>query len=443
MQGKLPEAVASYQQALRLRPDSAATHYSLGSALQVQGKFAEAAASYREALRLRPDYVEALNNLGNTLREQGQLSESVASFERAMILRPQSVEAYINLAAALQDQGKRSEAADRLEQALRLRPDFAEARYNRSMLWLLQGNFEQGWPEYENRWRLKDDPASTRSLPRWDGSSLAGKTILLFAEQGMGDTLQFIRYSAVVKERGAKVVAEVPPALMGVLAGCPGIDQLVPQGDPLPPCDLQAALMSLPGLCGTTLASIPAMILYLVTDPSRVAHWRGQLASVSGFKVGICWQGNPAYKHDRRRSVLLAQFAPLAEIPGICLVNLQRGPGGDQWDAIARAWPTVDLIGLAQEPHEAWMESAALICALDLVITVDTAVAHLAGALGKPVWVALPFSPDWRWLLEREDSPWYPTLRLFRQTQPEDWPGVFQRIRQALTKQLAESADTN
>jgi len=230
---------------------------------------------------------------------------------------------------------------------------------------------------------------------------------------------------------------------LGVLSGCAGIDQLLPEGGPLPACDVQAPLLSLPGLCGTTLATIPAEVPYLVADHSRVGHWRDRLAAVSGFKVGICWQGNPGHKHDRLRSVPLVQFAPLAEVPGLRLVSLQQGPGREQWAALAGHWPVVDLPGQAEEPSQAWMETAALVCALDLVITVDTAVAHLAGALGVPVWVALPFSPDWRWLLGREDSPWYPTMRLFRQARPGDWAEVFGRIAVALKRATEEKRANN
>jgi Flp pilus assembly protein TadD len=433
LQGKLPEAIASYQRALQLKPDSPETHFNLGSALQAQGKFTEAVASYQEALRLRPNYAEAHNNLGNTWRELGQMRKAVASFEWTLRLRPSSIEAFINLGVALQEQGELDEAAARFRQALRLRPDSAEAHSNLGMLRLLEGDFEHGWPEHEWRLQLKDRQ-SCRPQPRWDGGPLDGKTILLTAEQGQGDTIQFIRYAAVVKERGANIVVECPPALMGLLAGCPGIDRLVAQGDIVPPCDVQAALLSLPALCDTTLATVPANIPYVAADRARVARWRDHLAKVSGFKVGICWQGNPAYKHDRRRSVPLAQFAPQAEVPGIRLVCLQHGPGREQWDKVASNWPTVELPASAKDPSQSWLDTAALLCALDLVITVDTAVAHLAGALAVPVWVALPFAPDWRWLLKREDSPWYPSLRLFRQMQPGDWPELFQRVKGALAR---------
>jgi tetratricopeptide (TPR) repeat protein len=431
-QKKLPEAVACFQQALRIRPDSPELHFNLGCALQMERRLAEAAASYRQAVRLNPNYVEAHNNLGNALREQGQLAEALVHLEYGLRLYPESGEGHMNLGVVLQDQGKLIEAAHHLEQALRLCPDSAEAHYNHGLFLLLQGNFEQGWREHEWRLLMKGHAPPLSPGPKWDGGPLDGKTILLYAEQGRGDILQFIRYAALVKKRGATVLVECRPAMLGLLAGCPGIDRLVPEGEPLPAYDVQAALLSLPALCGTMLATIPAEVPYLFADSSRVAFWKERLASSSGFKVGICWQGNPAHKHDQRRSVPLAQFAPLAEIAELRLVSLQKGPGSEQWETLARQWPTLDLPGQEEEDSQAWIESAALVRALDLVITVDTAVAHLAGALGVPVWVALPFSGDWRWLLEREDSPWYPSMRLFRQGQPGDWPDVFQRIRSAL-----------
>jgi tetratricopeptide (TPR) repeat protein len=437
-QGKLDEAVVTYERALRIKPDSAEAHFNLGSARQAQGKLNEAVASYERALRLKANYAEAHNNLGNTLREMGQHQEAVDRLEHSLRLMPNSAETHVNLAAALQEQGNLADAARHLDEAIRLRPDFADAHYNRSMLWLLQGNFEQGWPEHEWRRQTKDHRGSPKPEPQWDGSPLTGKSILLYAEQGLGDTIHFIRYAAVAKELGATVVVQCQPALRKVLAGAAGIDSLHAQGDPLPRCDWYAPLLSMPARCGSTLATIPAKVPYLTVDSARVTQWRERLAGESGFKVGLCWQGNPDYKHDRWRSVPLTQFAPLADVPAVRLVCLQKGPGRDQWDNAAGKWPTANLPPQADEPAEGWLDTAAMICSLDLVVTVDTAVAHLAGALGVPVWVALPFAPDWRWLLERQDSPWYPSMWLFRQNEARDWREAFQRIHDGLEKRLAQ-----
>ena len=430
--GRANVAVDYFQATLRVRPDLVEAHNNLGMAFQAQGEFAEAIPHHQEAVRLRPDYAEAHSNLARAFQALGKIAEAVQSYQHATRLRPDSAEFHYNLAIALRQQGKLATAEASLQTALRLKPDFALAHNELGMLRLLQGDFERGCSEYEWRWHLEESSCTPRPGPRWDGGPLSGKTILLYAEQGVGDTIQFIRYAEEVKARGASVVVECPAPLLDIVAGCPGVDRFLAQGAALPAYDVQAPLLSLPGLCGTSLNTIPAKVPYLVADHARLAYWREDLATFSGLKVGICWQGNPSHNYDRWRSAALAQFAPLAEVPGVRLVCLQKGLGREQWDTLARRWPVVELPIQTGEPSQAWVETAALVCAVDLVITVDTAVAHLAGALGVPVWVALPFAPDWRWLLQREDSPWYPSMRLFRQTKLGDWADVFQRIKEAL-----------
>jgi hypothetical protein len=293
------------------------------------------------------------------------------------------------------------------------------------MLLLLEGNFAQGWPEYDWR-RWHKDVARPFPQPLWDGSPLKGRTLLLHAEQGLGDTLQFIRYSARVPRDGGRVVLECQPALLPLLRGLPGLDQVLPLGAALPPFDVQAPLPSLPGLFGTTADSIPAEVPYLRADPERVGQWRRELGPGDGFTVGIAWQGNPKNKGDRRRSVALSRFVPLAEVPGVRLCSLQVGAGTEQ---LAGAdFPLLDLGSRLTD----FVDTAAAVSCLDLVVCVDTALAHLAGALGKPVWLAVASAPDWRWLLGRPDSPWYPTLRLFRQPSPGDWQSVFAQLAAAL-----------
>jgi tetratricopeptide (TPR) repeat protein len=481
-QGMLDEAAVNYERALRLKPNSVEAHHNLGGILKIQGRLEEAVASYERALSLKPDYADAHNNLGTALHAQGKLDEAAASFQQAVRLKPDFAEAHANLAGVLNLLGKHAEAAARCEHALRYNADSAQAHsilgnihkdqgkldlalasyerallldpdngknhVSRALLWLLQGNFEKGWVEYE--WRWNSSATSPRQLPqpRWQGDPLAGRTILLHAEQGMGDTLQLVRYIALVRAQGAgSVVLECQPSLARLLAGQTGLgaDRVVPQGEPLPSFDVHAALFSLPRLLGTTsVERIPADIPYLRADPDLVQHWRARLESLEvdrtaprRLRVGIAWQGNTDHKADRWRSVPLDRFTLLSAIPGVRLISLQKGAGVEQLHGLNSSGFSRGLpFDLGTELTD-FADTAAVLQCLDLVITVDTALAHLAGALGVEAWVALPFAPDWRWLLEREDSPWYPSLRLFRQKQPADWGEVFARIAAAVKERIA------
>ncbi|HEV3078869.1 MAG TPA: tetratricopeptide repeat protein [Gemmataceae bacterium] len=459
-QGRLNDAVALYQEALRINPDFAEAHNNLGVVLREQGNMEEAVWRYRQALRLKPNFAAAQSNLaaallqrgetaeavgmleqvigrapsfpdayrelGNALAEQDRLDEAVASFQQALRLQPHHAEAQNNLGVALGKQGKLTEAVATFREALRSYPDNSELHYNLGTHLLLLGDFEQGWAEYEWRWRTKEVAPRPFMQPLWDGAALNGKTILLHAEQGLGDTLHFIRYAPRVKECGGTVVAEVQPVLMHLLARSPGVDQLVAAGSRLPPFDVHAPLLSLPAIFRTTAATVPADVPYVFADPSLEQKWHEELSAGQGFKIGISWQGNPKHKRDRQRSFALAELAPVARIPGLKLLSLQLGKGHEQLAALGGRFAVTDL-GSRFDPAS-FADAAAVLKNLDLVITVDTALAHLAGALGVPVWVALSFVPDWRWLLSREDSPWYPTARLLRQTTPGDWGAVFARM---------------
>ncbi len=402
-----------------------------------QGRLEEAVASYEQALRLKPDYAEAHNNLGIALMEQGRLEEAVASYEQALRVKPDYAEAHNNLGIALGDQGNLEEAVASYQQALRLKPNYAEAHKNLALTWLLLGNFEQGWLEYQWRWQCKEFSPPGFQQPLWDGAALQGQTILLHAEQGLGDTLQFIRYAPLVQERGGTVLMACPAPLIRLLAGCPGIDRLIPQGGSLPPFDVHAPLLSLPKILGTTLVTVPAKVPYLFADADLTTQWGRELKQFPAFKIGIGWQGSPKYRDDRSRSIPLVHFEPLARLEGVQLFSLQKGPGTEQLRALADRFPVTDLGSRLDEASGAFMDTAAVMKNLDLVITSDTAIAHLGGALGVPVWVALPLVPDWRWLLHREDSPWYPTLRLFRQTERGNWPQVFERKAAEVKKLIA------
>jgi tetratricopeptide (TPR) repeat protein len=437
-QGRLDAAVASCQQALRLKPDWAEAHHSLGIVLAKQDQLDAAVASFEQVLRLRPDYPDAHHNLGIVLGNQDQLDAAAVSFQQALQLKPDYPEAHHNLGLALARQGRLDEALACFQQALHLKPEYPEAHWDRGLAWLLMGRFEQGWAGYEWRWKCKEfKPLPPLHSPLWDGSPLDGRTILVHAEQGLGDTFQFIRYAPLVQQRGGRVVLVCQPPLIPLLRRSPGIERLLAQGDALPEYDVHVPLISLPGLLGTTLESVPADVPYLDAEPQLVEAWRHRLGSYSGFKVGIAWQGNPQFRFDRLRSIPLAQFAPLARVPGVHLLSLQKGAGRDQLPVLPARFPVTDLGGQLDETTGAFLDTAAVMKNLDLVITSDTAAAHLAGALGVPVWVALHHVPDWRWLLDREDSPWYPTMRLFRQTQSGQWEDVFERIAAALQRRLA------
>ncbi len=428
-QGKLAEAGTCYQQALRLNPDYAEAHYNLGIVWQHQGKLAEAEACYQYALRLQPAFVLAHNNLGNVLQEQGKLTEAAACYQQALRLQPDCAMAHNNLGNVRKEQGQLAEALACYEQAITLEPDYADAHLNRALAWLLAGQYEQGWPEFEWRWRCPGYALAPCAAPRWQGQPLQGQTILLRAEQGLGDTLQFIRYAALVKQRGGRVLVECQQPLLQLLARCPGIDGLVARGaTPSEKVDVQAPLLSLPCLFGTTLATVPAPIPYLSADPCLVEHWRQQLCPLPAFKIGIAWQGSLLYRSDRARSIPLTAFAPLGRLKGVQLISLQKGLGTEQLRDVADHLAILDLGSRLDETAGAFMDTAAVMHSLDLVLTCDTALGHLAGALGVPVWLALPFVSDWRWLLHRDESPWYPNVRLFRQREPGNWPEVFERI---------------
>jgi tetratricopeptide (TPR) repeat protein len=436
--GKTDEAVASFRQAVQLQPDYGRAYSNLGNAYREQGRLEDAVACCQQALRLEPDSAEAHNTLGAALLNQGKVNEALASFQPAVHLKPGYASAYHNLGAALLEQGRAEEALANFRQAVRHKPDYANAHMSLGMVLLYLGHFAEGWAEYEWRWRTKEFAPRPFPQRRWDGGRLDGKMILLHAEQGLGDSLHFIRYAALVKERGATVVVECQPPLLRFLARCPGVDRLVAAGTPLPPFDVHAPLLSLPLVCGTTLETVPADVPYVFADPDLERRWRDELRALPGFKVGITWQGNPQHKKDRQRSLPLDQFAPLARVPGVTLVSLQKGPGTEQFREAADRLAVTDLGNRLDEAAGPFMDTAAAMRNLDLVITSDTAVAHLAGALGVPVWVALPFAPDWRWLADRADSPWYPTMRLFRQERPGDWQGVFARLAEALRERVAQ-----
>lgn len=439
--GRLDESAGYLRRATRIEPRGAGAHNNLGVVLAVQRRFEEANECYHKALAIEPDYAIAWNNLGNSLRSLGRNREAIHALDRALSLKPDYAEAANNLAIAHLQLGEPETALKFYDRALLLRPDYAEAHMNRALVWLSLGELQNGWADYEWRWKLKSLSSKMLPGPRWDGSPLQGKRVLVRYEQGLGDTFHFVRYLADLKQRGATVIFEGKAETRAILSRTPGIDQFVDTGSNLPSYDFWTCLLSLPGHLGTTLETIPTPIPYIHPDVSLFNAWKERMAALSGIKVGIAWQGNPQHRGDRQRSIPLRQFGDLAAVPGVQLISLQRGFGCEQIDSLNEAFSLVTFDGV-NEDADAFLRTAAIIKNLDLVVTIDSAIAHLAGAMGVPVWVAMPFAPDWRWLRGREDSPWYPAMRLFRQTELGAWSDVFSRIVKALSQRIA-SEPTN
>ena len=453
--GRYRDAVLCYEEALHLgeaNPESlnnlGNALASWGSALRTLNRLPEAAGCFEEALRLRPEDAELHNHLGTLREELGARQEALGCYRCAVAHNPGCAEAHLNLGRLLREQGQLEEAEECLETAIRLKPDLAEAHHNLGSVWraegrltegltlLAGGDFERGWPEYA--WRLRRPGVQPRqfSQPAWDGASLEGRTILLHAEQGLGDTIQLVRYAPLVRERGGRVLLECQPLLVRLLETVHGIDQVIPAGLPLPDFDVQASLLDLPGIFGTRLETIPAEVPYLgpasavrsltVAAPQAFPSHDREGVDSGGHApaVGLVWAEDPGHAEDRNRSLKLSQLAPLGQVPEVEFFSLQKGPQAAELLAPRSGLRVTGLTGNLVD----FADTASAILGLDLVITVDTAVAHLAGALGRPVWTLLPFAPDWRWLLEREDSPWYPSMRLFRQPRPGDWAAVIEKV---------------
>jgi Flp pilus assembly protein TadD len=412
MCGRPAQAEHSYRAALALNPDMAAVHGNLGHALLAQQHYEAAAESYGRADELGPGNAGVLVNLAYALIEQGRLAEAERRSRQALALRPDDPESHQFLAASLAGLQRFDEAAESYRRAIALKPDYLAAHLNLAQLHLLRGDYAQGWKEYAWRWRREDLPRAPESAGTlWTGAEdLRGKSILLQYEQGLGDTIHFARYAPLVAAKGAKVFLKVPEVL------APFMRALGDTG-PAPRTDYYCPLLSLPAAFQTTLADIPAPIPYLHAD---AGDWRAKLGGENSKLVGLCWRGNPQYKGDRHRSMPLKLLEPLLQLPGIRFVSLQK-----------ELHPEERVPGL-MHPGADFKRTAELIAALDLVISVDTVWAHWAGAIGKPLWLLLPLSAHWCWLTDREDSPWYPSAKLFRQKTAGDWTPVIERVRQEL-----------
>lgn len=427
--GRLDEAIGWYNAALEARPIYAEAYYNRGNAHRYAKRYPQALADYEAAVRISSRFEQAWVNRGLTLMRLGRGIDAVVSYREALAIRPQYAEAMNNLGLALQVLGYADDAIDHFNEAMQLKMDYGAARSNRAQAWLVKGDFERGWPEYEWRWAVAP-PLPDRGLPMWDGAALNGRSVLVRHEQGLGDTIMFVRYAPLVQARGGRVVLECPARMHPLLRGVAGVDAFISREDEGHGCDIQMPMLSLPGIFRTEFRSIPAPGRYLYPDSDRVARWREMLPG-GRPRIGICWQGNPDFPEDAFRSIPLSEFAPLADMPGVVLVSLQKGHGAEQAAEFRQQH------GLHELPDDldadgAFLDTAAVMMSLDLIVTSDTSIAHLAGALGRPVWIALGIGAEWRWLRDRDDSPWYPTARLFRQRAIDDWNGVFRRIAKSL-----------
>jgi Flp pilus assembly protein TadD len=420
------ESLASYDRAIATDASQAELHYGRANALRNLGRNDEALASYDRALALKPSYPHAHHNRANALRDLNRHVEALASYDNAIAADAAYAGAWNGRGVCLQYLGRQDEAIASYGRALAIAPQFAEAHHNRGLACLLTGDFAAGWPECEWRWESPQFVKQDFGCPAWRGNEpLGGKKILLHAEQGLGDTIMFVRYVPHVVAMGARVMLKLPSPLIPLFSRLDGVERILAPGESMPAPDLHCALMSLPLAFNTSLATIPAAVPYVAPAPDLVAKWTRTLGPADRLRVGLVWSGNPGHLNDRNRSIALEKLAPLLDRSEVEFVAVQPDVRPHDADVLRR------------HPHirhfaQDFANGAAILSLLDLVISVDTAWAHLAGAMAKPVWIPLPAFPDWRWLLEREDSPWYPSARLYRQKARGRWDDVIERMAREL-----------
>lgn len=466
--GILDRAEDACRQAIRLQPDSPAAHLNLGVVLHARGQLQQAEAALRRAVQLQPNLAAALtalanvrlaqgdveaaidlgrravaadpthaaahNNLATALESKDLLQEAECEYRKAIELEPRCAEFFNNLGNTVRKLGDLPQAIRCWQHALELRPDYLDAQNNLGMAYLAVGDFARGWPLLESRFKRPPGSEYCRQysgIPRWTGFDLLGKTILLYPEQGYGDVIQFARFIRPLADLGATVIFHCPAELVTLMKGVDGMGQVIGPDQPLPSFDTHQALLSVPWVLKTTLETLPAKVPYIRVDPTLLAVWRDRVKEYpEKLKVGLAWAGRPTHADDKHRSMPLKFLQPLVEVSNVRFFSLQKGQASAQLAEVSLNFPVVDL---QNELHD-FADTAAAIANLDLVISVDTVIVHLAGALARPVWTLLPFAADYRWMLDREDSPWYPTMRLFRQSRPGDWPGVVARILNELRK---------
>lgn len=468
--GQNKDAGQHFRTAVRIKPDYAEALNNLASVQEAEGAFEDAKENYRQALTLKPEYAKAICGLGNVAAAQEDAESAVEFYERALSLESDNVQArsnlgkalidlrrfedaetqlrqaltvnaghapaHYNLGIALEERGDVEGAEQAYREALRLSPEDPDYHWNAGLVALLKGNFTDGWKEYE--WRLHRGRALTREVKRrrWDGGDLAGKTLLVQTEQGFGDTFQFIRYARELKGRGATVIVECQPKTERLIPFAAGVDEVVSRDEMLPKCDQYIQLLSLPHLYSTTLDNVPGQTPYISAPPGLVRAWQERVCAASGRKVGLVWRGNPLNTINPKKSIPINDVAELCGTDGVSWFSIQLDADQGELETLRTSAPIEECGPLLTD----WAETAALISSLDLVITVDTGVAHLAGAMGKQVWILLSHIPDWRWMLGRADSPWYPTARLYRQPEVGNWPAVVKQVRADLESYIKASS---
>lgn len=446
-QNKFNEALEYAKKGLDLDPNDFDLVFRAASLYKHFDKFNEAIEFYRKAVDLNPKHINAILELANILNMVEETDEALKLYQRILEINPKIYEALYNFGFTLKKQGHIKEAMEIYHKILEMKPHYAQPHFSLSLSYLTLGDFEQGWKEYEWRWAAYNETPRKYKQPQFDGTDIAGKTILLYAEQGLGDTLQFIRYAKLIKDQGGKVIFDTQKPLKQILSLCPYIDKVIAHGDTMPEFDYHVALMSLPLIFKTTLHTVPHQIPYIYADQNLVEYWREKLSHDKNFKIGLCWQGNAGYSTQFLRKAVAAksfhvkEFEPLCKIKGISLYSLQKMNGHEQLKDSTNQLNIHDFGSELDEQHGRFMDTAAIIKNLDLVITIDTSISHFAASLGAPVWILLPHPADWRWMLNRTDTPWYPNARLFRQTKAGDWKSLMEEIVEALHEYMPKQQE--
>lgn len=441
-QGNAAQAEKIYRDVLQREPNHANAWCYWGIAMHDLRRYAQAVQAYENAIRLQPNFPIAWNNMGNSLRYIGRVADADAAFQHALDQSPQYFNALRNRGTLHAWTGRIDLAFEYYYQAMQLNPHDAELHRNLGVIHLLQGNFREGWKEYRYRWQCAEAVQHRYPQPKWNGESLEGKTILLYAEQGLGDTLHFVRFSEILSKKGARTILHIQPQLLAILQQCKGIGELVPNSLQVEtPFDYHCSLIDVADILGIDASNIPSQVPYLFAKPSLISFWANGLQRAippSPFRIGLNWQGNPDHQADMFRSFPLKSMECLAELDGVQLISLQKGKGTEQLEH----WQGKKIIYCMPEEVDqssgAFMDTAAILHALDYVVTSDTSLAHLAGGMGIKTCLVLGFTPDWRWLQYRSDSPWYPSLRVFRQTAIGEWNPVLQEVAEFLRGEFAK-----